>query len=207
MYRGLSSRSTAADDCGMKPSDDAPHHPTEPAGSERKSVDLDADRSRIGTPSGGAIGGGENREDGGDRGKPFETAPVDPDRADAIRRATAFIVKVGTRVLTTPSGDLDRRRIDCLAEGIAAMAATGRPTFLVSSGAVAAGVAKMNLPERPNRLGALQAVAAIGQANLIRAYETSLARHGRHAAQVLLTSVYCRGCCWTSKTAANWPPA
>ena len=163
----------------MKPSDDAPHHPAEPAESERKSVDLDVEASSIGAASGDAEGGGGDRSG---------AAPVDPDRAEAIRRATAFIVKVGTRVLTTPSGELDRRRIDRLTEGIAAMAATGRPTFLVSSGAVAAGVAKMNLPERPNRLGALQAVAAIGQADLIQAYEASLARHGRHAAQVLLTS-------------------
>lgn len=108
-------------------------------------------------------------------------------RVDAIRNAQSVVVKVGTRVLTDPTGKLDSRRIECLAAGLCAIADTGRQTIIVSSGAVGAGVGKLGLGERPAGLAQLQAVAAVGQADLIQAYESALARGGRHAAQVLLT--------------------
>lgn len=108
-------------------------------------------------------------------------------RHEAIAGAKAVIVKVGTRVLTNPQGGLDATRIRLLADQLCRIADTGRQTILVSSGAVAAGVAKLGLPQRPQVIAKLQAVAAIGQADLIRAYDQALATHGRHAAQVLLT--------------------
>lgn len=108
--------------------------------------------------------------------------------AAAIDDATTVVVKVGTRVLTDPQGRLDLRRIDCLSLGLNAIADSGRRTILVSSGAVAAGVAKLDLPARPTGLASLQAVAAVGQTDLITAYDRSLSRGGRHAAQVLLTA-------------------
>lgn len=98
------------------------------------------------------------------------------------------MVKVGTRVLTDERGMLDRRRIGVLAAQLCRIADTGRQTILVSSGAVAAGVAKLGLGQRPQLLSRLQAVAAIGQADLIQAYEKAFAPSGRHAAQVLLTA-------------------
>jgi glutamate 5-kinase len=109
-------------------------------------------------------------------------------RRRAIDYAKAIVVKVGTRVLTDDSGMLDRRRIATLANQLCRLADTGRQTILVSSGAVAAGVAKLGLPQRPQLLSKLQAVAAIGQADLIQAYEKAFAPSGRHAAQVLLTA-------------------
>ncbi|MEM9825001.1 MAG: glutamate 5-kinase [Planctomycetota bacterium] len=99
-----------------------------------------------------------------------------------------IVVKVGSRVLTDrQSGRLDRRRIKDLSAGLAGWADTKRQVVLVSSGAVAAGVGKLAI-DRPDTLEGLQAVAAIGQADLIQAYESALAHHGRHAAQVLLTT-------------------
>jgi glutamate 5-kinase len=108
--------------------------------------------------------------------------------AEVVRTASAVVVKVGTRVLTDSQGALDRNRIALLSAGLCQIADTGRQVVLVSSGAVAAGVAKLGLPCRPANLGQLQAVAAIGQANLIQTYETALAVRNRHAAQVLLTA-------------------
>jgi glutamate 5-kinase len=58
---------------------------------------------------------------------------------------------------------------------------------LVSSGAVGAGVSLLGLPARPTDLAKLQAVAAVGQTHLIQAYDRTFAKHGRRAAQVLLT--------------------
>jgi glutamate 5-kinase len=66
--------------------------------------------------------------------------------------------------------------------------AGSRHVLLVSSGAVGAGISKLSLPARPADLAKLQAVAAVGQTHLIQAYERVFARHGRHAAQVLLTA-------------------
>ena len=109
-------------------------------------------------------------------------------RRQVIHQSKCVVVKVGTRVITTNSGILDRDRIDCLSYQLCKIADTGRQTLLVSSGAVGAGVAKLRLPERPSGLAQLQAVAAIGQTDLIQAYEVSLGRLGRHAAQVLLTA-------------------
>ena len=108
--------------------------------------------------------------------------------AAAVSETRTLVVKVGTRVLTGADGGLDRSRIEDLADGICRWLAAGRHAVLISSGAVAAGVAKLGLPCRPEPLADLQAVAAIGQADLIQAYEEAFAKHGRHAAQVLLTT-------------------
>ena len=109
-------------------------------------------------------------------------------RRAVIENARSVVVKVGTRVLTTEEGKLDRRRIDLLAAQLCRIADTGRQTLMVSSGAVGAGLGKLGLDQRPLGLAQLQAIAAIGQTDLIQAYEFSLAAMGRHAAQVLLTA-------------------
>ena len=108
-------------------------------------------------------------------------------RQAVIENARSVVVKVGTRVLTTPEGKLDRDRIDALAGQLCRIADTGRQVVMVSSGAVGAGVGKLGIDGRPTGLAELQAVAAIGQADLIQTYEKALFARGRHAAQVLLT--------------------
>ncbi len=108
-------------------------------------------------------------------------------RTQAIHDAQTVIVKVGTRVLTTPDGKLDRNRINLLANGLCRIADSGRQTMIVSSGAVGAGLGKLNRDTRPTGLSQLQAIAAVGQTELINAYESAISASGRHAAQVLLT--------------------
>lgn len=108
-------------------------------------------------------------------------------RRAAIDGAHSVVVKVGTRVLTDAQGRLDRSRIKILSAQLCRIADSGRQVIMVSSGAVGAGVGKLGLARRPSGVAQLQAVAAIGQAGLIQAYESALAEHGRHAAQVLLT--------------------
>ena len=109
-------------------------------------------------------------------------------RQEIATAAHTLVVKVGTRVLTHQCGTLDRERIARLAEEICAITATGRQVVLVSSGAVGAGMSQLKLRERPQDVAQLQAVAAIGQANLIEAYDQTFRQHGRLAAQVLLTA-------------------
>ncbi len=108
-------------------------------------------------------------------------------RDDVVLSARTWVVKVGTSVLTGPDGALDPARIGHLAEQISAVMATGRKVALVSSGAVGAGIGQLGLARRPDNLRQLQAAAAVGQSYLIRAYDEGLRRHGRHAAQLLLT--------------------
>jgi glutamate 5-kinase len=113
--------------------------------------------------------------------------------ADLIRQEIAagshtIVVKVGTRVLTHADGKLNQQRIASLAEDVSRVRETGRRVVLVSSGAVGAGMSLMGMAQRPTDLATLQAVAAIGQTNLIRTYDRTFRKHGRHAAQVLLTA-------------------
>lgn len=108
-------------------------------------------------------------------------------RQEIVATAKMVVVKVGTRVLTHPDGTLDRERIERLAEELNRIQESGRRVVLVSSGAVGAGMSQLGLRHRPTGLARLQAVAAIGQTSLIEAYDRTFRRHGRHAAQVLLT--------------------
>jgi glutamate 5-kinase len=109
-------------------------------------------------------------------------------RQEIAVTANMIVVKVGTRVLTHPDGRLDEQRIARLAEEISNLCESGRRVVLVSSGAVGAGMSLLGLKRRPTDLAQLQAVAAIGQTNLIQTYDRTFRQYGRHAAQVLLTA-------------------
>ena len=109
-------------------------------------------------------------------------------RQEVATAATRIVVKLGTRVLTSDDGLLDRGRIVQLAEEIRELRASGREVVVVSSGAVGAGMGQLGLSERPRDLARLQAVAAIGQTHVVEAYDHALRPHGYHAAQVLLTT-------------------
>ncbi len=113
--------------------------------------------------------------------------------ADLLRQEIAtsmhtVVVKVGSRVLTRADGTLNEERVGQLAEEIHELLSAQCRVVLVSSGAVAAGMGRLGLTNRPASLPHLQAVAAVGQSHLVEAYERRLRAHGHHAAQVLLTA-------------------
>ncbi len=109
-------------------------------------------------------------------------------RQEISTSATLAVVKVGTRVLSHPDGTLDLHQIERLADQLNELHESGRKVVLVSSGAVGAGLSQLGLSRRPADLAQLQAIAAVGQTKLIEAYDRTLRKHGRHAAQVLLTA-------------------
>lgn len=113
---------------------------------------------------------------------------VDPSRQEIAARARTVVVKVGTRVLANEDGTLDQNRVTALAEQLVRLMDEKRHVVLVSSGAVAAGMGRLALGQRPANLAHLQAVAAVGQSRLIESYNRALEVHGRHAAQILLTA-------------------
>jgi glutamate 5-kinase len=109
-------------------------------------------------------------------------------RQEIAAAAGTIVVKVGTRVLTRDDGSLDEARIEQLAGQLHALMQTGRKVVLVSSGAVASGMGRLGLNERPKDLAKLQAVAAVGQSCLVQSYDRIFRTLGRPAAQVLLTA-------------------
>ncbi len=112
----------------------------------------------------------------------------DPLRQEIALAATTIVVKVGTRTLTRPDGSLDEARIEQLSTQLHLLMETGRRVVLVSSGAVASGMGRLGLTERPKDLAKLQAVAAVGQSYLVQTYDRVFRALGRQAAQVLLTA-------------------
>lgn len=109
---------------------------------------------------------------------------IKQDRNFDIKRV---IVKIGSSLLTNNGRGLDRTAIYEWAKQIAKLHNQGIEILLVSSGAVAEGVVRMNLEERPKKLVALQACASIGQMGLIETWWSALIQHGVQSAQLLLT--------------------
>ncbi len=109
-------------------------------------------------------------------------------RQEITATADKIVVKVGTRVLTDEQGRLDSQRIASLASQLSQLAAQSKKVVLVSSGAVAAGMNRLQLDMRPADLAVLQAVAAVGQIDLMQAYQQQFQTHQQIAAQVLLTA-------------------
>lgn len=109
-------------------------------------------------------------------------------RQELATSANLIVVKVGTRVLTRDNGTLNTDHIQSLAQQIHVLRESGRQVVLISSGAVGAGMSQLGLAQRPTELAKLQAVAAVGQTNLIEIYDSTFQKHGAHAAQVLLTA-------------------
>ncbi len=120
-------------------------------------------------------------------------------RQEAVAGARRIVVKVGSSSLTTASGGLDADRVDALVDVLAAVRGGGpgsgredgdggREIVLVSSGAIAAGLAPLGLDRRPRDLARQQAAASVGQGLLVARYTASFARYGVRVGQVLLTS-------------------
>ncbi len=98
-----------------------------------------------------------------------------------------FVVKIGSNVLASGGDGLDLRRIQSISNDISAVQDRGFEVALVSSGAVAAGMKKLQLKEKPKDIIMKQAAAAVGQSSLMWAYEKCFGSHGKKVAQVLLT--------------------
>ena len=106
---------------------------------------------------------------------------------ERLKEAKRIVVKVGTSSLTHSTGRLSYENIERLVRQIADLQNAGKEMVLVTSGAMAAGLGRMNLMEKPTELPKKQALAAVGQGVLMHVYERFFAEYGQTAAQVLLT--------------------
>ena len=98
-----------------------------------------------------------------------------------------LVVKLGTSTLTHPSGLLNIRRIEELCKVFSDLKNAGNEVILVSSGAIAMGVGKLALGTRPDDIPTKQAVAAVGQCELMYTYDKCFTEHNHTVAQLLLT--------------------
>jgi glutamate 5-kinase len=98
------------------------------------------------------------------------------------------VAKLGSSIVADDDGELRADVLDSVCEQVGELHRGGDNVALVTSGAIARGMRLMELPSRPEAMDELQAASAVGQGSLFRAYEGRLARHGIHAAQVLLTA-------------------
>jgi len=105
-----------------------------------------------------------------------------------VAAANTLVIKVGSSSLTSLNGGLDSARLDALVDAVAARQAAGTQVVLVSSGAIAAGLAPLGLAKRPRDLATQQAAASVGQLQLAHAYSASFARYRLMIGQVLLTA-------------------
>jgi glutamate 5-kinase len=97
------------------------------------------------------------------------------------------VVKVGSSSLRDPSGHLDRTQVAALSAQVASLRSEGVRVVVVSSGAVAAGMGRLGLAQRPTDTPTLQAAAAAGQGALMHAYQQVLDEHDLTGAQLLLS--------------------
>lgn len=98
-----------------------------------------------------------------------------------------WVVKIGSALLTDNGQGLDMEAMAGWVQQMVALQQSGVELVLVSSGAVAEGMVRMGLAQRPDSVHALQACAAIGQMGLVQAYESHFRVHGVKTAQILLT--------------------
>ncbi len=106
---------------------------------------------------------------------------------NGLSKARRVVVKVGTSNLTHPNGRMHLGHMEQLVRQLCDLAGGGREVVLVTSAAIAAGMGRLEMTERPPGLAEKQALAAIGQGWLMQSYERLFAEYGVTVAQVLLT--------------------
>jgi glutamate 5-kinase len=104
-----------------------------------------------------------------------------------LQSARRIVVKVGSSLVTNEGRGIDAQAIGDWCRQLAALMHDGRELIMVSSGAIAEGMKRLNWARRPKALHDLQAAAAVGQMGLAQMYEQQLSQHGIRSAQVLLT--------------------
>ena len=104
-----------------------------------------------------------------------------------LKQAQRIVVKIGSSLVTNQGQGLDHVRLSSIAEQISHLKKEKKTVVLVSSGAIAEGMQRLNWKKRPHELYKLQAAAAVGQMGLVQTYESCFYNHKIQAAQLLLT--------------------
>ena len=114
---------------------------------------------------------------------------IDKQKKLAFQESAQIVIKVGSRLLLDDDGGgINIPALEKLVSEIAKIRSAGKQVILVSSGAVAAGMASLDLTKRPRDMASLQACASIGQGKLMNLYESACQKHGFHTGQLLLSA-------------------
>ena len=105
----------------------------------------------------------------------------------ALRQAARIVVKLGTNVVTTPQGQINRPVLEGLAQEIVERRRAGTQLLVITSGAVRTGLARLGLPADTEEVPTRQAAASVGQIELTAAYREMFGRFDQPVAQILLT--------------------
>ena len=98
-----------------------------------------------------------------------------------------IVIKIGTSTLAYPTGHLNIRRVEELCKIISDIKNAGNQVIVVSSGAIAMGIGKLGLRERPKDIPTKQAAAAVGQCELMYVYDKLFSEFNHTVAQLLIT--------------------
>jgi glutamate 5-kinase len=104
-----------------------------------------------------------------------------------LKQAQRIVLKIGSSLVTNQGQGLDHARLSSIAEQIAYLKKEKKTVVLVSSGAIAEGMQRLNWRKRPHELYKLQAAAAVGQMGLAQTYESCFHKNKLQTAQLLLT--------------------
>lgn len=98
------------------------------------------------------------------------------------------VIKIGTSTLTHEAGLLNIRRFETLCKVISDLKNSGHEVILVTSGSIGMGVGKLSMSKRPEDIPTKQAVAAIGQCELMYVYDRQFSKYNHTIAQILITN-------------------
>ena len=106
---------------------------------------------------------------------------------NSIANCSKVVIKVGTSTITYKNGKLNLRHLECLCKVISELQNSGKKIVLVSSGAIGVGIGKLGLSHRPENTAKKQALAAVGQCELMFMYDKFFGEYNHTVAQILLT--------------------
>lgn len=112
---------------------------------------------------------------------------MDANLKQELRMAKRIIVKVGTSTLTYDTGKMNLKRMDRLAMVLSDLHNQGKEIVLVSSGAIGVAMGKLGILKRPSDTRKKQAIAAVGQCELMALYDRLFSEYNNTVAQILLT--------------------
>jgi len=109
------------------------------------------------------------------------------DQRKRLREKKKIVIKVGTSNLTYPNGKVNFKKIEKLSMVLSNIRNSGKDVILVSSGSIAVGSGKLSWKNGPQSLAQKQAIAAVGQAELMKIYQKFFGEYNQVVAQILLT--------------------
>jgi glutamate 5-kinase len=108
-------------------------------------------------------------------------------REKYLKKVKRIVVKIGSSSLTSPTGGLDMENLRKFTAEISKIKDNDLEVIIVSSGAIAAGLKYLDLKEKPKKYSMLQAVAAVGQHDLMRVYSSFFFKNNKKVGQILVT--------------------